>query len=175
MLAHPDSSAVLGARVARGLVDRLLGAHIPHADLLVARCRDQHGAAGVPRQTLDDVVVLQGVGRRAGGDVPEFDCEVAGCGRENVFRSGVELDLTDLSICYTSASWSTSEGGEGKAAGDEPRVASELADGRDIGGLLGIGVEGEVLRNLPEEDLSILRSRSNHAVVEGVPSTWSSV
>lgn len=65
--------------------------------------------------------------------------------------------------------------GEEKVVGDEPRVASELTDGRDIGGLVGIGVEGEVLGNLPKEDLSILRSRSNHAVVEGIPSTWSSV
>lgn len=50
-----------------------------------------------------------------------------------------------------------------------PRVASQLADRRYIGDDLGIRVERKVLRDLPDKDLSVLRSRGDDAVVERVP------
>lgn len=79
-------------------MDGLLGAHIPHADLLIAGGRDQQAAAGVPGQTLHDVIVLQGVGGLAGANVPQLDREVAGRGREDVLGGGVEEDLANLSV-----------------------------------------------------------------------------
>ncbi len=38
-----------------------------------------------------------------------------------------------------------------------------------MGHLLGIGIEGEVLRHLPDEDLAIVGSGGNDSVIEGVP------
>lgn len=48
VLAQPDSPAVLGSRVAGGLVDRLLLTDVPHSDLLVPRRRDEEATARVP-------------------------------------------------------------------------------------------------------------------------------
>lgn len=48
VLAHPHSSAVLGAFVARAHVRRLLLTNIPHAQLLVSGCRDQEITSRIP-------------------------------------------------------------------------------------------------------------------------------
>lgn len=50
-----------------------------------------------------------------------------------------------------------------------PGVASKLAHGRDVGDFLGVGVEGKVLGDLPQEDLAIFGGGSDEAIVEGVP------
>lgn len=98
MLSHPNRSAVLGAAVARSFLHRLLLAHIPHADLLVARRRHEHITAGVPRQALHDVAVLEDERRLAGTNIPDFDVEVAGRGGEDVFGGWVEEDLPDFPV-----------------------------------------------------------------------------
>ena len=97
MLAHPDGPAVLGARVAGMFADGPLLAHVPHADLLVARRRRQQRTRGVPGQALHDVVVAQGVVGLAGRDVPELDGEVSRRGGDDVFGGGVKEDLSDFS------------------------------------------------------------------------------
>lgn len=48
-------------------------------------------------------------------------------------------------------------------------MSSQLAHGCDVGGLLGVGKQGEVLGNFPDEDLAIVGPGRDHAVVEGVP------
>lgn len=48
VLAHPDGPAVLGAGVAGCLVDGLVLAHVPDANLLVARRGDEHAAGRIP-------------------------------------------------------------------------------------------------------------------------------
>lgn len=103
VLAHPDGSAVLGAMVTLVLVDGLLLADIPDADLLVARRGDEEVAAGVPAQALDNVRVAQRQGSLAGGDVPELDCEVARGRSQDVFGGGVEEDVADLSVVAKEA------------------------------------------------------------------------
>jgi len=50
-----------------------------------------------------------------------------------------------------------------------PHVAAQLGDRRDISGLLGIGVQGEVLGHLPDADFAVVRGRGNERVVEGRP------
>lgn len=97
MLAQPNDTAVLGARVAREIVDGGLLADIPDANALVARRRDEQRAAGVPRQALDDIGLLEGESGLARGDVPELDGQIAGGGRQDVLGGGVEEDLSDLS------------------------------------------------------------------------------
>lgn len=82
----------------------------------------------------------------AGSNVPDLDGKVARGRSEDVFGGRVEQDLSDLFV-----------------------VAGELGDRGDIGGLLGIGEEGEVLGNLPDHDLAIVRGRSNHTIIERVP------
>lgn len=59
LLSHPNDTAVLGAFMARSLVNRLLLSNIPHAQFLVSRGGDEHGACGVPGQALNDVGVLE--------------------------------------------------------------------------------------------------------------------
>lgn len=77
---------------------RLLLTYVPHAQLLVPRGRDQQVASGIPRQGLDDIIVPQGQGRLASGDIPELDGEIAGRGGENVLGGRVEDDLADLPV-----------------------------------------------------------------------------
>lgn len=84
VLAHPDGPAVLGARVPGGFVNRLLLTYVPDPDLLVARSRHEHAPAGIPGETLDNVIVFESVRGLAGGDVPELDGEVARSGGEDV-------------------------------------------------------------------------------------------
>ena len=48
-------------------------------------------------------------------------------------------------------------------------MAGQLADRGHVGGLLGVCEESEVLGDLPDEDLAILRGRGDDAIVEGVP------
>lgn len=48
VLTQPDCSAVLGTRVARRLMHRLLLTDIPHSDFLVSRRRHKQVAARVP-------------------------------------------------------------------------------------------------------------------------------
>lgn len=48
-------------------------------------------------------------------------------------------------------------------------MASELADRCDVLWLLGVGMEGEVLWDLPDEDFPIVGCGSDDTVVEGVP------
>ena len=78
VLAHPHRAAVLRARVARAHVRGLLLPHVPHAQLLVARCRDHERAVGAPRQRLHDVIVLERQARTACLGVPDLDGEVSG-------------------------------------------------------------------------------------------------
>lgn len=82
--------------MSRGLVNGLFLAHIPNSNLLVSRGRDEHATARIPRQALDDVGVLKGEGRLAGGDVPELDGEVSGGGSKDILSGGVEEDLPDF-------------------------------------------------------------------------------
>lgn len=98
MFTKPYSATVLGALVTLVFVDCGLLAHIPHAQLLVARGGDKHGAVGAPRQRLHNVGVLDGDGGLAGLDIPELDRQVAGGRGENVFGGGVEEDMADLSV-----------------------------------------------------------------------------
>lgn len=55
----------------------------------------------------------------------------------------------------------------------EPRVASQLAHGRNVNDILSVGVESEALGDLPDEDLAIFRRRGDDVVVERVPRTTS--
>jgi len=96
VLTHPHGSTVLGALVTGVLVDGRLLAHIPHAQLLVSGCSDQHITACAPRQTLNDIGVLEGQVGLASANIPQLDGEVAGGGGENVFGGGVEEDMSDL-------------------------------------------------------------------------------
>jgi hypothetical protein len=98
VLAQPDCSAVLGARVARRLMHRLLLADIPHSDLLISRRRHEKVTARIPGQALHDVGVLEGQVVLAGTNIPKLDCEVARGRSEDVFGGGVEQDLPDFSI-----------------------------------------------------------------------------
>ena len=84
--------------MARALVDGLLLSDIPHTNLLISRGGGEHAAAGVPCQTLDDIVVLEGKRRLAGVDIPKLDGEVARGRGENVFGRGVEENLSNLSF-----------------------------------------------------------------------------
>lgn len=52
---------------------------------------------------------------------------------------------------------------------DVPGVAGKLAHGVHVGDLLGVGVEGKVLGDLPNENLAILGGRGDDPVVERVP------
>lgn len=146
LLAQPNDSAVLGALVTRVFRCWPLLSGIPHTHLLVSRSGDQHGARGIPRQGLDDVGVFQAERGDPGVDIPQLDGQIAGCGRQDVLGGWVEEDLADLA-----------------------RVAAELGHGGDIGGLFGVGEEGEVPGDLPYHDLAIVRGRGNNAVIEGVP------
>jgi hypothetical protein len=83
--------------VTGSLVNGLLLSNIPHSNLLISRGGGEHTAAGVPCQTLDDIVVLESKGRLAGADVPELDGEVTRGGGEDIFGRGVEENLSNLS------------------------------------------------------------------------------
>lgn len=48
-------------------------------------------------------------------------------------------------------------------------MSGQLAHGRNVSRLLGIGEESEVLGDLPYEDLAVVRTGSDDAVVKGVP------
>lgn len=98
MLAHPDSSAVLGTAMASSLVDRLLLTNIPNSNLFVARGGHEHSTASVPRETLHNVAVLESQRRLASANIPNLDCEVARGGGEDILGSRVEEDLSDFSI-----------------------------------------------------------------------------
>jgi hypothetical protein len=50
-----------------------------------------------------------------------------------------------------------------------PHVAAQLRHGRNVGGLVGIRVQREVLGHLPEEDLAIVGGGRDQRVVEGTP------
>lgn len=79
--------------------------------------------------------MLQCVDVLARADVPDLDCEVAGCGGQDIFGRGVEEDLPDLS------SWRISIAGADRIlSGDSPRVTSELVDGSNMWDLLSIDV-----------------------------------
>jgi hypothetical protein len=52
---------------------------------------------------------------------------------------------------------------------NQPGVTSELAHGRDIDNLLGVGVQRKILGNLPDKDLAIVGGRGDNVVVERVP------
>lgn len=56
---------------------------------------------------------------------------------------------------------------------DEPRVASQLAHGRNVDDILGVSVKGKALRDLPDKDLAIFRRRGDDVVVERIPRTTS--
>lgn len=167
MLAHPHSPAILCALVARMLADRPFLAHVPHPELLVARGSGEQGTGRVPGQTLHDIVVAEHLVRLAGLDVPELDREIARGGGEDVLGGGVEDDLSDFSRKELVRGW-----GEKQTCGEPwllPRMAGELRDGADVGHLLGVDVEGEVLGDLPDEDPGIIRTRGDDIIVEGVP------
>lgn len=51
-----------------------------------------------------------------------------------------------------------------------PRMPCQFADGRNIDGFFRVLIEGEPLRNLPYKYLSVVRSGSDNAIVERVPS-----
>jgi hypothetical protein len=48
-------------------------------------------------------------------------------------------------------------------------MAAQLRHRRNVGGLVGIRVQREVLGHLPEEDLAIVRGGCDQRVVEGTP------
>jgi hypothetical protein len=50
-------------------------------------------------------------------------------------------------------------------------VAAQLRHRRNVGGLVGICVQREVLGHLPQEDLAIVRGGCDQRVVEGAPAT----
>jgi len=77
--------------------------------------------------------MLQRQSRVSGANIPNLDCIVARCRCKDILRSGVEEDLPDLS-----------------------RMARQLADWSDVFWLFRVGVEGEALWNLPDEDLSVV-------------------
>lgn len=52
-----------------------------------------------------------------------------------------------------------------------PRVSGQLAHGSDVSGLLCVCEEGEVLGNLPYEDLAIVGAGGDNAVIERVPAS----
>lgn len=54
-------------------------------------------------------------------------------------------------------------------------MPSELAHGRDVGNLLGVGIECKVLGHLPQEYLSIFGAGSDNAVVERIPMRQSAI
>lgn len=95
-LTHPNSTAVLCARVAGNLLGRLLLANIPYAQLLVSAGCNELGTVGAPGQRLHNVVVLKGELSLAGFDVPEFDGVVTRRTGEDAFGGGVEEDVTDF-------------------------------------------------------------------------------
>lgn len=146
LLTKPYGSAVLGALVSLVLRGWTLLSDIPYTQLLVSRCCDHHVTSSVPGQGLNNVGVLHGQRSLTGTDIPQLDSQVAGSRSQDVFRCRVEEDLSNLS-----------------------RVASELGNGVDIGGLFSVGEEGEVSGDFPDHDLAIIRGRGNDAIVEGVP------
>ena len=48
-------------------------------------------------------------------------------------------------------------------------MAGKLCNGDDIRHFLRVDVEGEVLRDLPDEDLAVIRARGDDIIIEGVP------
>lgn len=146
MLAHPHGSTILRAAVARNLMCRPLLSDIPDPQLLITGGCHHHRSIGAPRQALHDVGVLEGQVGVSSSDIPELDSIVAGGGSEDVLRGGIEQDLSNLAC-----------------------VPGELADRGDILWLLGVGVQREALWDLPYEDLPIVGSGCDNAIVEGVP------
>lgn len=128
------------------LVGRALLSHIPHTQFLVTRGGDEHGSACIPRETLDNVRVLESERGGAGVNIPQLDGQVARCGGQDVIGRRIKEYLANFS-----------------------GVTSKLGNGAHIGGLLGVGEKGEVLGHLPDHDLAIIGGGSNNTVVERVP------
>ena len=153
MLAHPDGATVLGPRMSWYLVCSSLLTHIPDSQLLIARSGDHQVSVSAPGEGLDDILVLQCEVGLAAFHIPDLDGVVARRGRKDVLGCRVEEDLSDL-----------------------PGVTSELADWGHSGWVFGGAVKAEAFWNLPNEDLAVVGSGCNDAVVERVPiATVSSV
>ena len=146
VLSHPDSSAVLCTGVASNSVSGPLLTDIPNAKLLVARSRNHHVAVCAPRQALHDIAMLQGEWGVSGLDIPDLDGIVARSGCQYVPCSWVEENLPDLS-----------------------GVSGKLAQRGNIWHFLSISIEAKALWNLPDENLSVVGTRCNDAVVERIP------
>lgn len=97
-------------------------------------------------------------------DVPELDGEVARSRGKDILGGGVEEDLSDLSVPELARGWYGIRGAESL-----PRMARELRGGAHVGHLLGVDVEGEVLRDLPDEDPAVIRARCDNVIIERVP------
>lgn len=90
--------------------------------------------------------MLEGQFRLAMLDVPELDQVVAGGAGKDVLGRGVPNDVSDFS---ERASVRLRQSYRGQL----PGVSGQPGCGSDILRLLSVGVEGEILRHLPEEDL----------------------
>lgn len=101
VFTHPHGSTILCTGVARSLVHRLLLAHIPDTDLLVARSCGKQVTGSIPGQALDNVAVRQCEGRLASGNVPQLDRVVTGSGGKDVFGRRVEEDLSNFSAAQS--------------------------------------------------------------------------
>lgn len=174
MLAHPYSSTVLGAFVARASVRRLLLTNIPHAQLLVSGRCDQQITGRIPGKRLHDVAMGQFQSRLPSGDVPQLDGKVTRGGGENVLGGRVEKDLPDFPArpsdpdlgvkippCSVEDSCSVCM--------SLPRMPRQLAHWCNVCRLFSIGEESEVLRHLPYKDFAVVGSGGDNMVVEGVP------
>jgi hypothetical protein len=124
----------------------LLLANIPHAQLLVSAGGDKLGAIGAPGEGLDDIVVLESELGLASFNVPELHRVVTRGTGENALGSGVEQDVADFPAGALAAC----------CAGNQtslPHMPAQSCYGRDVGGLLAITLQSEVLWDLPNEDL----------------------
>lgn len=94
--SQPDRAAVLSTGVALSFMRRALLTHIPNPELLVSRSGDQERSVGAPGLRLHDVAEVEGVFGGTGFDIPDLHGEVTGGSGEDVLRSGIEKNMSDL-------------------------------------------------------------------------------
>lgn len=83
--------------------------------------------------------------------------------------AGLKLTCPTFLRCVSGVDGREEREGERKGGGDVPRVAGQLRDGADVGHILGVDMEGEVLGDLPDKDLAVVRPGRDDIVIEGVP------
>jgi hypothetical protein len=149
MFPHPHGAGILRPAVPGHLMRRALLPHVPDPKLLVSACSHEEIAIRAPGEGLHDVAVLERQARFGGLDVPDLDGVVARRRGEDVGCGGGEEDLS-----YFAA------------------VAREFGYGCYVGGLVGVGVQGEVGGDAPDEDFAVVGAGGDDVVVEGVPVVW---